>query len=207
MLCASGVMAADPTITITVSKWATVPDPPTGFTITQISLTSINITWTKGTAANMTIVRGSTTGYPFTILDGSGVYSGNGTSVVVEDLDLDTNTYYYRAWSQNEYGTSSGYAQASIGAEADDSIAISLVQLVTGDWGIFQMAFIIALVGFSFWKRGWIRVLLSICITIWGAFAMSYDIKIAAPLLAIGTVLFIMGILRLIRNYRSQEAI
>ena len=72
--------------------------------------------------------------------------------------------------------------------------------------GIPQMVVIIALLGFALWKRGWFRVILSICIIAWGAFAMSYDIKIAAPLLGIGSILFIAGTFRLIQQSRSREA-
>lgn len=71
--------------------------------------------------------------------------------------------------------------------------------------GLPQIIFVLALMGFALWKTSWIRVLLSICLVIWGAFAMSYDIKIAAPLVTVGTVLFIIGIMNIIRNYRVQE--
>jgi len=69
--------------------------------------------------------------------------------------------------------------------------------------GIPEIIFVIALCGFALWKKDWLRVLLSICIIIWGAFTMSYDIKIAAPLIAIGTVLFIMGILTFLKKSRG----
>ena len=211
LLCASGAMAADPSVSITVSKWAQAPLEPTDFEITQITLSSVNITWTMGTAANITIVRYSTSGYPFTVSDGSLAYSGNLTYVVVEDLNLDEYTYYFRAWSQNEYGTSTGYAQGSIGTEAEDDSGATTIgtftfSLTGEDMGLLEMIFLIALIGFAFWKRGWIRVLLAICIIIWGAFVVQYDVKVAAPLLAIGTVLFIMGAMKLIQNYRMQEA-
>jgi len=88
LLCASGVLAADPAVTITVSKWVQVPLAPTNFTITELSATSINITWTMGVAANSTIIRADTSGYPWTVLDGNAIYSGNATYVVVEGLSL-----------------------------------------------------------------------------------------------------------------------
>ena len=132
----------------------------------------------------------------------------NLTYVEVDSLDFETYTYYYRAWSQNEYGTSTGYAQASIGdADEDDDNTASVFSLsLTGDdFGLVEMILVIALIGFAFWKKSWIRVLLSLCIIIWGAFAMPYDIKVAAPLLAIGTVLFITGTLNLISQYRESQ--
>lgn len=72
--------------------------------------------------------------------------------------------------------------------------------------GIPQMIVILALMGFALWKQGWLRVILSLCLVIWGAFAMSYDIKIAAPLTGIGVILFVAGTFRLIQQSREREA-
>jgi len=69
--------------------------------------------------------------------------------------------------------------------------------------GIPEIIFIIALCGFALWKKDWLRILLSICIIIWGAFSMSYDIKIAAPLIVMGTVLFLQAIIPQIRTARE----
>jgi hypothetical protein len=77
-----------------------------------------------------------------------------------------------------------------------------------GPLGIPQMIVIVALLGLALWQQGWLRAILSLCLVIWGTFAISYDIKIAAPLLAIGTTLFFMGILNEIRKSReSQEEV
>lgn len=70
---------------------------------------------------------------------------------------------------------------------------------------ILDVMFMLALIGFALWKRSWIRVILSICIIIWGAFAMSYDVKIAGPLIAVGIVLFATGIMNLIKQHQVQE--
>lgn len=208
-LCVGGVLAADPTVTVTVAIWATVPNPPSNFEITQTALHGVNITWDMGTAANITIIRVSTDGYPFSIFDGNSTYSGNGTWVAVDDLDLNTYTYYFRAWSQNEYGTSTGYAQDSIGNAAEDDTTTTFTITgfsLTGDgFGIVEMLLVVAFLGFAIWKKSWIRVILSICVIIWGAFAMPIDAKIAGPLLAIGSILFIVGIMNLIGQQRVQE--
>jgi len=210
-ICVSGVLAADPVVTITVTKWCIPPLAPTSFTITQTGVGSINITWTMGTAANTTIIRGSTSGYPFTVLDGDAVYSGNGTYVEVSGLDLDSNTYYYRAWSVNEYGTSANYAQAAIGEDAptpivDMSEMFALISgFIEGPTGIVNMMFAVSLMGFAFWKRGWLRVMLAIALIIWGAYMTAYDMKIAAPFIGVGTLLFIMAIFRLVENYKAEQ--
>ena len=208
-ICTSGVLAADPSVSITVTKWNIPPLAPTNFEITQTALHSVNITWTPHAATNITIVRHSTDGYPFSIYDGISTYSGNATYVEVGDLDLATYTYYFRAWGQNEYGTSTGYAQGSIGhgstSSEGDTVAILSLGLSGDDFGLLEVLLVIALMGFALWKKSWIRVLLSTCIIIWGAFAMQYDIKVAAPLLAIGIVLFFMGTLNLIQSYRESR--
>jgi hypothetical protein len=71
--------------------------------------------------------------------------------------------------------------------------------------GIPQMIMILALLGFALWKQGWLRVILSACLLIWGTFAMEYDIKVAAPLIGLGAVLFIMGTMNLVTQYRERE--
>ena len=71
--------------------------------------------------------------------------------------------------------------------------------------GIPNILFMLALVGFACWKKGWIRVILAACIIIWGTFALQYDVKVAAPLLSIGSVLFFMAIMNLITKYRATR--
>lgn len=71
--------------------------------------------------------------------------------------------------------------------------------------GLPQVIFVLGLLGFALWKTHWIRVLLSICLIIWGVFAMPYDIKIAAPLVAIGTMLLVMGTMNMISQYRQSR--
>jgi hypothetical protein len=57
--------------------------------------------------------------------------------------------------------------------------------------GIPQMMMVIALMGFALWKQGWLRIIFSLCLIIWGVSLLSYDIKIAAPLIGLGAILFI----------------
>lgn len=173
-----------------LSFWTVaLPDAPTNFTITQVGDTIVNIGWTMGNRADSTIIRGASNGYPANMEGGYPVYSGNGTSVVVDSLNLDTSAYYYRAWSQNEYGYSVNYAEAYVGNPI----------------GLPGIVFALGLCGFALWKKDWLRILLSICIIIWGAFAMPYDIKIGAPLIAIGTILLAIGVMHRIRAGGEQE--
>jgi len=156
-----------------------LPSAPTNFTITQVGYNSYNISWTMGIAANTIIVRASEIEYPESVTGGILVYSGNSTWVIVTGLDPNMTTYYYRAWSENDYGYSLDYAEAILG----------------NPLGISQLIFALGLFGFALWKRDWIRTILSLCVIMWGTFAMPYDMKIAAPLIAVGTILFVISIL------------
>lgn len=60
-----------------------------------------------------------------------------------------------------------------------------------------EILFIVALVGFACWKTSWVRVVLSVAIIIWGVFTLPYDIKFAAPLIGVGALLFIAGIMKM----------
>lgn len=166
------------------------PGAPTDFTATEAFPSSVVLNWTKGEGANITIIRAGADGYPTSITDGYEVYSGNGTSVTIDGFALDLSSAYFSAWSQNVYGYSANHAETSIG----DPI------------GLPAIVFAVGLCGFALWKRGWIRVILALSVVIWGAFAMPYDIKVAAPLLAMGAILFFMGILRMIEQRRQEVA-
>jgi hypothetical protein len=209
-ICTSGVLAADPTVSITVSKWAIPPLAPTNFHITQTGVGSVNVTWTMGTAANITIVRGSTIGYPFSIFDGDAIYSGNSTYVEIDSLNLTENVYYYRAWSQNQYGTSATYAQASIGSKPEApfdaaTLARFIVSLIDGPMGITNMMFAVGLMAYGFWRKSWLRVMFAVSLIVWGVFAMPYDIKVAAPFIGIGALLFILGISQSIKSHAEAK--
>lgn len=167
-----------------------LPGPPINFVVLGVGDTIIDISWTMGASANSTMIRGSSSGYPSSVTSGYLVYSGNETSVTINGLSLDTSVYYYRAWSYNDYGYSVAYADGYAGNPI----------------GIPSIIFVISICGFALWKKDWIRILLSVCIIIWGAFAMQYDIKIAAPLIALGTILFIMSIMRRIQAAREATA-
>lgn len=58
----------------------------------------------------------------------------------------------------------------------------------------------LALCGFALWKHSWIRLILSLCIIAWGAWAISYDIKVAAPLISLGAVLFFEVVIDRVRG-------
>ena len=60
----------------------------------------VQITWTKGTGSDTTLIRRKPDSYPTGISDGTEIYNSTGTNYI--DGDVTTgNTYYYRAWSFN----------------------------------------------------------------------------------------------------------
>jgi len=87
----------------------------------------------------------------------------------------------------------------TVPAQADGITAVVLPNPI----GLPEIILVVALLGFALWRKGWSRIILSICIIIWGTFALSYDIKVAAPLIAVGVVLFIEATLRQIQHARE----
>lgn len=69
--------------------------------------------------------------------------------------------------------------------------------------GIPEIILVVALLGFALWKKSWIRIILCLGIITWGIFFMPYDAKVAAPLLGVGVVLFIMGVMAQIQSARE----
>jgi len=91
---------------------ATLPDAPSNLNAYNPTLTSIDLTWTKGIGADKTNILRKTDGYPSSPTDGTQVYFGAGKSFTDAGLNTET-TYYYRAWSYytaiDAYST--GYSQ------------------------------------------------------------------------------------------------
>jgi len=158
-----------------------LPGPPQDFKADTLDHSTILLSWIPGAGANATIIRGSQTGYPKSPTDGLLIYSGNGTNVTVSDLDLDITSYYYCAWSSNPAGYSLTCARARAGAP----IALP------------AMIFVVGMCGLALWKRGWIRLLLSLATLTWGVTAMQYDAKVGITFISMAFILFVTALLRL----------
>ncbi len=91
-------------VTITASGY--IVGAPGGLTLTYISDYEVGISWTKGSDAVNTMVRGAVGRVPKNRTDGYLVYNGAGTSTSDTGVSLDeTAAYiYYVAWSQNAGG-------------------------------------------------------------------------------------------------------
>jgi len=86
----------------------TKPLPPS-LTYTNKNHTHILLTWTKGSGANNTIIRRSTTNYPASLTDGTLIY--NGTATTYDDTNVTPGKkYYYSAWSYTKWGTLQQYS-------------------------------------------------------------------------------------------------
>ena len=91
----------------------TKPDAPTSLTATAHTKNSASLSWTKGTGADRTVIRYSTTGYPATPTSGSLAYNGTDSSTTVSGLS-NGQIHYFRAWA---YSSDSGLSQFSDGSD------------------------------------------------------------------------------------------
>jgi hypothetical protein len=58
-----------------------------------------------------------------------------------------------------------------------------------------QLPLVVVMLGLALWKKGWVRTVLSLCIVIWGAYYAGIDMKMAAPMIAAGMILFFSSVL------------
>ena len=102
----------------------TKPNEPASLVATALNRTKINLTWTKGTGANNTVVLKKTGSYPTSVTDGTIIYNNTGSAYNNSGLFPGT-TYYYRAWSFTTWSTlqqwSDSYSSASTTTTADVS--------------------------------------------------------------------------------------
>ena len=77
------------------------PRFPTGFTATPISPNRIDLSWTKYTSMDKTLVRYKTGSNPTSVTDGALLY--NGTDITTSHLGLSLGDHiYYSAWGWND---------------------------------------------------------------------------------------------------------
>ena len=83
-------------------------------------------------------------------------------------------------------------------AQSDISVVV-----VPNPIGIPEALIVIALLTFAILRQGWIRIILSLAVFIWGIFFIAYDPKIAGPLMAVGGILAAQGIMAEINQARE----
>jgi hypothetical protein len=93
------------------AAFTTKPDAPSNLSATAISDSRIDLSWSKGSGADKTMVRRKTGSYPTSPSDGTQVYFDTATSCSDTGLSRGT-TYYYRAWSYKSGAPDSGYSDS-----------------------------------------------------------------------------------------------
>ncbi len=88
------------------------PGNPSNLNAYNPTSSTIDLSWTKGTNSDKTMIRRKTGTYPASPTDGSQAYFNTGTSTTDTGLNPST-TYYYRAWAydSNTGQYSTGYSQ------------------------------------------------------------------------------------------------
>ena len=101
-----------------ISYGMTEPAPPTGGTFTAINSTAVNISWTKGTGANTSVLIKNNNNVPTSITDGTIVYNGS-LNYYIEDDIASGDTAYYKIWSYADWVNPSYYEFSSEGTEIE----------------------------------------------------------------------------------------
>ena len=113
-------------------SFTTKPDPPTNLTAVTQSQTQINLSWTKGSGAEKTMVRRKIGSYPTSWSDGNQVYFGTGSSFNNTSLTCGTH-YYYRAWSYKSGAPNSGYSDGTSDNNVTTDVCIASPSVLTND--------------------------------------------------------------------------
>ena len=108
----------------------TKPNPPTALDCTVISANQIDLTWTKGTGAEKTLIRRKVDEAPADVTDGEEVYFGALEAYSDDDLERITH-YYYRAWSFRTGSPNDGWSDGY--SDDDDTTLAELATVVTLD--------------------------------------------------------------------------
>ncbi len=104
----------------------TNPGDPASLATSNPTTNSLDLTWTKGTGGDKTMIRRKTGSYPTSVSDGTQAYFNIGSFTTDSTLDPNT-TYYYRAWA---YDSDSGYYSDSY-SQTTGSTSIAVPTITT----------------------------------------------------------------------------
>ena len=123
---------------VTIS-FITKPLPPTNAYINDTSGLNLNLTWTKATNTNNTVVVKKLGNYPTSVDDGTIVYNDTG-SFVIDTVSTSTTPFYYSLWSYFEsdgnYSFSDSYETLSIGGLLLNCYDVNTSTNIT-NWNVF----------------------------------------------------------------------
>ena len=167
------------------------PGPPQNFDAAWVSNYQVDISWTKGTYANTTIVIAKIGEYPTSITDGYEVYNGTGDNATDWlDISLLDGAVYYRAWSHNDIGYSATYAEDFVeGGGTGMAQALILIPLVLIALGL-------TVAGYFRQDRGWPIVFAAIvpwlALPVWGFGQASSGTDVYALVGYVGIVMILI---------------
>ena len=121
----------------------TKAEAPTGIDTVVVNKSAINISWTKGSGANNTIVVSKSGSYPSSISDGSVIGNTTGSYLVVDGLS-GGDTFYYSLWSYNNRTLANGSFLSQVSDNKTNVVyaflVVSVYDEATGnalsDWNI-----------------------------------------------------------------------
>jgi|GEM_PF-4795734 len=119
----------------------TKPEAPTSFNASAFSETQIDLSWTKGTGAQKTVIRAKKDSYPADRTDGTQIYNDTGTSYSHTGL-TEGEHWYYRAWSYTAESTleqySDSYAEDNEQTRVPLSITTGICSGSSETWAILN---------------------------------------------------------------------
>ncbi len=120
------------------TRSAYVPNVPTSFTATAYTYNQINLSWTKGSYADRTVIVRKNGSYPTGVTDGTVAYNNTGTSYADTPIASSTS-WYYRAWSFNatdgRFSATYASATATTPAPNYDYTVVVLANTTSADEG------------------------------------------------------------------------
>lgn len=100
------------------------PAAPANMSVMDIGKGYLFFTWDKGDGADNTVIVGKIGSYPEDRDDGAVIYNGNGSSFTDGVYDLDYETFYVRAWSENSSVYSLTYDELTAGGTFMDGMLL-----------------------------------------------------------------------------------